>query len=330
MLCLRGQAHSGPVAPLRLVGPNNTSCQAIADRAFRFVSILAAAAAPPLLLPPSEIPLVPAPPARRRYGSPPPSAPNHFLLACVFPSMGWELPPSTPAASISGKLPSLMHFDLCSLLQERKSFDEKFVRIDTEKLCKLASAALGLQLRPLVDLTCGALARIIGGKTPDEVRDIFHLPDDLTEEEKLEPLKNINDDPTIRLLNRLYAKKRKELQERQKLKDVQTQEELKDERSLDELLCFINGDEGSRGGKAAKSKKKNKRRKDQAKNPSKANSEPVNKEGAGCVVQRKADIGNISRLPCQSPGLQDDIEYPFEDADLDDGLDPAMREEIDR
>jgi hypothetical protein len=34
----------------------------------------------------------------------------------------------------------------------------------------------------------------------------------------LEPLKNINDDPRIRLLNRLYAKKRKELQERQKLK----------------------------------------------------------------------------------------------------------------
>jgi len=187
--------------------------------------------------------------------------------------------------------------------KERKSFDEKFVRIDTEKLCKLASAALGLQLRPLVDLTCGALARIIGGKTPDEVRDIFHLPDDLTEEEKLEPLKNINDDPTIRLLNRLYAKKRKELQERQKLKDVQTQEEQKDERSLDELLCFINGDGGSRGGKAAKNKRKNKRRKDQAKNPAKTNSKPVNKG---------------------------DVEDPFDDAELDDGLDPAMREEIDR
>ena len=40
----------------------------------------------------------------------------------------------------------------------------------------------------------------------------------ICQEEKLEPLKNINDDPTIRLLNRLYAKKRKELQERQKLK----------------------------------------------------------------------------------------------------------------
>jgi len=161
--------------------------------------------------------------------------------------------------------------------KERKSFDERFVRIDTERLCELTSAADSLQLKPLVDLTSRALARIIEGKTPEEIRDIFHLPDDLTEEEKLEPLKNINDDPRIRLLNRLYAKKRKELQERQKLKDVQVQEEQKDERSLDELLCFINGDGGSGGVKAAKNKKRNKRRKDQPKNPPKADSEPVNK-----------------------------------------------------
>ncbi|KAK2423117.1 SKP1 protein [Trifolium repens] len=36
------------------------------------------------------------------------------------------------------------------------------------------------------------------------------------EEEKLEPLRNITDDLRIRLLNRLYAKKRKELKEREK------------------------------------------------------------------------------------------------------------------
>ncbi|KAK3136628.1 hypothetical protein QOZ80_5BG0439660 [Eleusine coracana subsp. coracana] len=213
--------------------------------------------------------------------------------------------------------------------KERKSFDEKFVRIDYEKLCKLASAALSLQLRPLVDLTCGALARIIGGKSPEEVRDIFHLPDDLTEEEKLEPLENINDDPTIRLLNRLYAKKRKELQERQRLKDVQVQEEQKDERSLDEILCFINGDGGSGGGKTAKNKKKNKRRKDNAKNSAKANPGPVNKEGASGGVSCKSDSGNMSR-PCQSQNVQDDIEFPFEDCDSDDGLDPAMKEQLDR
>ncbi len=40
-------------------------------------------------------------------------------------------------------------------------------------------------------------------------RETFHLPDDLTEEEKLEPVKNATADPRIRLLNRLYAKKRK-------------------------------------------------------------------------------------------------------------------------
>ena len=34
----------------------------------------------------------------------------------------------------------------------------------------------------------------------------------------MEPLKNTTDDPRIRLLNRLYARKRKELKERAKLK----------------------------------------------------------------------------------------------------------------
>jgi hypothetical protein len=38
------------------------------------------------------------------------------------------------------------------------------------------------------------------------------------QEEKLEPLKNTTDDPRIRLLNRLYAKKRKGLKERGRLK----------------------------------------------------------------------------------------------------------------
>lgn len=40
----------------------------------------------------------------------------------------------------------------------------------------------------------------------------------IIQEEKLEPLRNITDDPRIRLLNRLYAKKRKELKERERIK----------------------------------------------------------------------------------------------------------------
>lgn len=53
--------------------------------------------------------------------------------------------------------------------------------MDTKRLCELTSAAESLQLKPLVDLTSRALARIIEGKTPEEIREIFHLPDDLTE-----------------------------------------------------------------------------------------------------------------------------------------------------
>ncbi|TVU24801.1 hypothetical protein EJB05_27260 [Eragrostis curvula] len=62
--------------------------------------------------------------------------------------------------------------------------------------------------------------------------------------EKLEPLENMNDDPVICFLNWLYAKKRKELQEHQRLKDVQLPEEQKDVRHLDEILCFINRNGG--------------------------------------------------------------------------------------
>ena len=51
----------------------------------------------------------------------------------------------------------------------------------TNRLCELVSAADSIQLRPLVDLISRALARKIEGRTPEEIREIFHLPDDLTE-----------------------------------------------------------------------------------------------------------------------------------------------------
>lgn len=50
--------------------------------------------------------------------------------------------------------------------KEHKVFDEKFVRLDTRRLCELASAANSLHMKPLGDLTSRALARMIEGKTP--------------------------------------------------------------------------------------------------------------------------------------------------------------------
>lgn len=57
-------------------------------------------------------------------------------------------------------------------------------------------------LLPVVGIEACLVAR-------SQIRAQFQLPDDLTEEEKLEPVRNFGDDPKIRLLNRLYEKKRK-------------------------------------------------------------------------------------------------------------------------
>ncbi|XP_021892220.1 SKP1-like protein 21 [Carica papaya] len=222
--------------------------------------------------------------------------------------------------------------------KERKTFDEKFVRLDTKRLCELTSAADSLQLKPLVDLTSRALARIIEGKSPEEIREMFNLPDDLTEEEKLEPLRNIADDPRIRLLNRLYARKRKELKERQKLKNIEIEEDRVDERSVDDLLSFINGEEGdSKGVRTTKSKKKNRRKKDQSKD-SLNNSSTSYKEVDGHPSSgTKGELNDISMSsPSKTSKVQGSTaatfspKLEFDDGDIDDDLDPAMKEELDR
>ncbi|KAJ4728269.1 SKP1-like protein 21 [Melia azedarach] len=224
--------------------------------------------------------------------------------------------------------------------KERKSFDEKFIRMDTKRLCELTSAADSLQLKPLVDLTSRALARIIEGKSPEEIREIFHLPDDLTEEEKLEPLKNTTDDPRIRLLNRLYAKKRKELKEREKLKNVEVEEERVDERSVDDLLSFINGKErDSKVIKSSKNKKKHRRKKDQPKNTCSNEATKTHKQESNglnlvCLSAEvgykfRPDLGESSNVQ----NVEDDIfvrKVDFEDVDVDDEIDPALKEKIDR
>ncbi|GMH00511.1 hypothetical protein Nepgr_002350 [Nepenthes gracilis] len=214
--------------------------------------------------------------------------------------------------------------------KERKSFDEKFIRMDTRRLCELASAADSLQLKPLLELTSRALARMIEGKTPEEIREIFCLPDDLTEEEKLEPLKNITDDPRIRLLNRLYAKRRRELKEKNKLKAAGVEEMNIDDRSVDDLLSFINGgNDDSKTVKSFKSKKKSRRRKDQPKNAPLINPGQNHEESKDDDSESNGDVqsGSSARTELQ------DLDYSVaaaEFVDDDDEIDPVMKEKIDR
>ncbi|XP_047324147.1 SKP1-like protein 21 [Impatiens glandulifera] len=261
-----------------------------------------------------------------------------------------SLPPRVNPAMLS------LVLDYCRFHQlaghsnkERKSFDEKFIRMDTKRLCELTSAADSLQLKPLVDLTSRALARMIEGKTPEEIRETFHLPDDLTEEEKLEPLRNMTDDPRIRLLNRLYARKRKELRERERLKNAEIEEERVDDRSVDDLLSFINGEDGDSKVVKPKNKKKNRRRKEQQRNDSSngcaldsASSSKdctmMNKEESNDLdlVYHKDRINNgihvNDRDLMKFLDLEDGefgAEGEFDDGDIDD-IDPAIKEEIDR
>ncbi|CAN6995164.1 unnamed protein product [Brassica rapa subsp. trilocularis] len=204
--------------------------------------------------------------------------------------------------------------------KERKIYDEKFMRMETKRLCELTSAADSLQLKPLVDLTSRALARIIEGKSPEEIRDIFHLPDDLTEEEKLEPLKNTMDDPRIRLLNRLYAKKRKELKERERLKNVEVEEHV-DERSVDDLLSFINGRD-PKVVKMSKGKKKYKKKKNQkiiSSNDKESHDLHFKQQGVEDTGCRMRDLSS----------LEDEIFTPNAGCE-DDEIDPAMKEMLDR
>ncbi|KAH6779890.1 SKP1-like 21 [Perilla frutescens var. hirtella] len=229
--------------------------------------------------------------------------------------------------------------------KERKSFDEKFVRMDTKRLCELTSAADSLQLKPLVDLTSRALARVIEGKTPEEIREIFHLPDDLTEEEKLEPIKNTMDDPRIRLLNRLYARKRKELKERERLKNVEIEEERGDERSVDDLLSFINGgSEDLKGTGTSKTKKKSRKRKDHHKNASSnctSTSNNTSSPSNDDANKKESDeLYSVSGNPslhnklltdvCNATKLLDIEDDGLAAEDEFDGIDPALKEKLDR
>ncbi|CAI9768892.1 unnamed protein product [Fraxinus pennsylvanica] len=143
---------------------------------------------------------------------------------------------------------------------KKKSFNEKFLSIDGKNLCELAGAADRLQLSNLVSLTSRAIAREINWRNAFEIRELLHLPDDLTEEEKLAPIRDTMGNQRLRLWNRLQAKKREDLKGRERVKydQVDTEaiglqcvlqtvevEERVDDHSVDELLSFINGGDGA-------------------------------------------------------------------------------------
>lgn len=52
-----------------------------------------------------------------------------------------------------------------------------------------------LDLKPLVDLTCQAIASLIKGKSPEEVRQTFNIPNDFDSEEESEVMRALEGQP---------------------------------------------------------------------------------------------------------------------------------------
>ncbi|KAH7725774.1 SKR-1 protein [Aphelenchoides avenae] len=75
--------------------------------------------------------------------------------------------------------------------RERKWFtfskyEKKFFDVPVEELEELVMAANYLDIKSLYYYGCQSIAALIKGKSPDEIRALFGLEDDLTEEEKNE------------------------------------------------------------------------------------------------------------------------------------------------
>ncbi|KAK1401070.1 hypothetical protein POM88_000675 [Heracleum sosnowskyi] len=135
------------------------------------------------------------------------------------------------------------------------------------------------------------------------------------------------DDPRIRLLNRLYARKRKELKEIEKVKNVEVVQERMDNRSMDDLLSFINGGDGdSKCFRTTRNKNKNHRQKDQSRNTT-SNNKNENREKDIDIFNLDGHNGEIKDVSSSSRAsmLQDSLSatfisnLDFDDADTHDG-----------
>lgn len=71
-----------------------------------------------------------------------------------------------------------------------EGWDLDFVRVPLATLFEMILAANFLDLKPMLDVTCKAVAEMIKGKTPDEIKKVFGVDGEFTQEEKEQVLRD--------------------------------------------------------------------------------------------------------------------------------------------
>jgi S-phase kinase-associated protein 1 len=65
-----------------------------------------------------------------------------------------------------------------------EGWDQDFVRVPLSTLFEMILAANFLDLKPMLNITCKAVAEMIKGRTPEDIKKIFGVEGDFTQEEK--------------------------------------------------------------------------------------------------------------------------------------------------
>ena len=62
-------------------------------------------------------------------------------------------------------------------------WDQEFVKVEQGVLFELILAANYMDIKPLMDLSCKTVANMIKGKSTEQLREMFNIENDFTEEE---------------------------------------------------------------------------------------------------------------------------------------------------
>ncbi|KAJ0964069.1 hypothetical protein J5N97_029191 [Dioscorea zingiberensis] len=68
--------------------------------------------------------------------------------------------------------------------EELNKWDAEFMKMDLLELFDVMEAANNMEITKLLDLTCQTVANMIKAKTPEEIRRIFQIKNNLTEEKE--------------------------------------------------------------------------------------------------------------------------------------------------